>query len=191
MTGSDPFRILVAAVISARTKDAVTAAAARRLFRQGRSPHRLAQLPTSRIARLIRPVGMYRTKAQHLRALARLLLERHRGRVPATRDELEALPGVGPKVANLVLGLAFGVPAICVDTHVHRISNRLGLVHTRTPPETESALKRLLPRSRWIPWNTLLVTWGQQVCLPQSPRCSSCVLHHRDLCPRIGVTRSR
>jgi endonuclease-3 len=185
----DPFRVLVACVISLRTKDAVTAEASGRLFAVASTPAAVAALPEARIAKLIFPAGFYRTKARQIRAIAHRLLERHGGNVPAGRDALLALPGVGRKTANLVLGLSFGEPAICVDTHVHRISNRLGLVRTKTPAETESALERVLPKRYWIEINDLLVTFGQQVCHPTSPRCSTCPLGSR--CPRLGVTRSR
>ncbi len=185
----DPFRLLVACVISLRTKDEVTAAAAARLFAVADTPATLAALPVPRIAELVFPAGFYRVKAHQLQSLARRLLEVHDGRVPPQREALLSLPGVGRKTANLVLGLGFGIPAICVDTHVHRIANRLGLVATRTPEETEHALERVLPRRHWIAINDLLVTFGQTICHPTSPRCSICpVASH---CPRRGVTRSR
>jgi len=185
----DPFRVLVACVISLRTKDAVTAQAAARLFAVAPNPAALAALPEAHIAQLIYPAGFYRTKARALRWVAQQLLDRHGGQVPADREALLALPGVGRKTANLVLGLGFGIPAICVDTHVHRIANRLGLVATKTPAETEQALETLLPRSAWIPINDWLVTFGQQVCTPTSPRCSRCPLASR--CRRVGVVRHR
>lgn len=185
----DPFRLLVACVISLRTKDAVTAAASARLFAVADTPAALAQLEEDRIARLIFPAGFYRTKARQLRAIARRLVADHGGAVPRRREDLLALPGVGRKTANLVLGLGFGIPAICVDTHVHRISNRLGLVATSTPEATERALEGVLPRGLWIDINDLLVTFGQHICHPTSPRCSLCPLARR--CPRHGVSRSR
>lgn len=191
ITGHDPFRILIAAVLSARTRDTATEIAARQLFRRARTPKAFLQLSEREIAQLIHPVGMYPTKARWLKQIAQLLLERHGGRVPRSLEDLLTLPGVGRKVANLVCGLAFRLPAICVDTHVHRISNRLGLVRTRRPEETEQALEEILPRGLWIRWNDLLVTWGQNVCVPVSPRCSGCVLNHKNLCPRIGVQQSR
>jgi len=185
----DPFRLLVACVISLRTKDAVTAAASARLFAAAATPPALAGLPESRIAELIFPAGFYNTKARQIRAIAGRIAAGHGGRVPADREALLAFPGVGRKTANLVLGLGFGIPAICVDTHVHRISNRLGLVRTRTPEQTERALEKVLPPGLWIDINDLLVTFGQNVCHPTSPRCSTCPLAER--CPRLGVTRSR
>jgi len=185
----DPFAILVSCVISLRTRDQVTAAASARLFELARTPEELAALSEARIAQAIYPAGFYNTKARQLRAIARTLVERHGGKVPADRDALLRLPGVGRKTANLVLGLGFGVPAICVDTHVHRISNRLGLVATRTPEATERELERALPRDLWIDINDLLVTFGQNRCHPVSPRCTGCPLD--DLCPRRDVTRHR
>lgn len=185
----DPFRLLVACVISLRTKDAVTAAASARLFAVAATPRSVAALDEAPIAELIYPAGFYNTKARQIREIARRIVAEHGGRVPGDRDALLAFPGVGRKTANLVLGLGFGLPAICVDTHVHRISNRLGLVATRTPEQTEHALEEVLPRRCWIEINDLLVTFGQHVCQPVSPWCSRCTLAAR--CPRIGVDRSR
>jgi endonuclease-3 len=184
-----PFRLLVACVISLRTKDEVTAESSRRLFDIAPDPQSLADLDTESIAKAIYPAGFYNTKAGQLNEIGRILTEQHGGHVPASEDALLTLPGVGRKTANLVLGLGFGIPAICVDTHVHRISNRLGLVDTKTPEQTERALNDVLPEDLWVPINDLLVTFGQNQCHPTSPRCSSCPLE--DLCPRIGVTRSR
>ena len=185
----DPFRLLIACVISLRTKDAVTAEASGRLFAAASTPDGVAALPARRIAKLIFPAGFYNTKARQIREIARRVAAERDGAVPPDLDALLAFPGVGRKTANLVLGLGFGIPAICVDTHVHRISNRLGLVETRTPEQTEYALEEVLPRRFWIDINDLLVTFGQHVCHPTSPKCSSCPLAAR--CPRIGVTRSR
>ena len=185
----DPFRLLVACVISLRTKDAVTAEASARLFARAATPPAVAALAEERVAALIYPAGFYRIKARQIAGIARRIVAEHGGRVPASREALLDLPGVGRKTANLVLGLGFGIPAICVDTHVHRISNRLGLVRTKTPEQTEAALEKLLPRRLWIDINDLLVTFGQQVCHPTSPRCSTCPL--ADRCPRTGVVRHR
>jgi endonuclease-3 len=184
-----PYALLVSCVISLRTKDEVTAVASRRLLELAPTPARLAELPERTIAKAIYPAGFYRTKARQLRRIGSILEESHGGAVPADEEGLLALPGVGRKTANLVLGLGFGVPAICVDTHVHRISNRLGLVETTSVHSTELALQKLLPRAFWIPINDLLVTFGQNRCHPMSPRCSGCPLD--DLCPRFGVTRHR
>jgi endonuclease-3 len=183
----DPFRVLIATMLSAQTRDAVTHAASTRLFRVARTPQAMAKLPRSRIERLVYPVSFYRTKAVHVRAACRALLERHGGRVPATMAELLALPGVGRKTANLVLILSHASrDNICVDTHVHRIANRLGWVSTRTPEQTEAALYRVVPRRFWPEVNLYLVTWGQNVCRPVHPRCQGCAIASH--CPRIGVT---
>jgi len=188
-TSRSPFRLLVACVISLRTKDEVTAEASRRLFEIGPTPDRLAKLEEDRIARAIYPAGFYNTKAAQLKEIGRIIRDDFGDEVPASEADLLAMPGVGRKTANLVLGLGFGIPAICVDTHVHRISNRLGMVSTKTPEQTERALMEVLPRDLWVPINDLLVTFGQNRCHPTSPRCTSCPL--ADLCPRVGVTRSR
>ena len=184
-----PFRLLVACVISLRTKDEVTAEASRRLFAIAPDPERLADLDVERIAKAIYPAGFYNTKARQLKDIGRILRDDYGGEVPPDESPLLALPGVGRKTANLVLGLGFGIPAICVDTHVYRISNRLGLVNTKTPEKTERALNQVLPRDLWVLINDLLVTFGQNRCHPTSPRCTGCPLN--DLCPRIGVTRYR
>jgi len=186
----DPFRVLVATMLSAQTKDPVTHAAATRLFRVARSPATMAGLPVSRIQSLIYPVSFYRTKARHVREASRQILRRFGGRVPDRMADLLSLPGVGRKTANLVLILSHDSrDSICVDTHVHRIANRLGWVRTRTPDATEDALYRVVPRRYWPLVNLRLVTWGQNVCRPISPRCGGCIV--RPHCPRIGVTRER
>jgi endonuclease-3 len=185
----DPFRVLISCLISLRTKDEVTAEASARLFRLARTPRGMLALPAARIARAIYPAGFYRTKARTIKGLCRTLLETHGGVVPDDLETLLALKGVGRKTANLVLTVGYGKPGICVDTHVHRISNRLGLVTTRTPEQTEFALRRLLPRRHWIPYNDLLVAFGQNVCRPVSPLCSTCPVN--GLCPRIGVAKHR
>lgn len=185
----DPFRVLVATMISLRTKDEVTRRASEALLSLAPTPARLAALPVDRIARSIYPAGFYRTKAGHLREVARLLLQRHAGNVPDDMEALLQLPGVGRKTANLVRNLGFGLPGICVDTHVHRISNRMGWVRTRTPEQTEQALMQILPRRYWIGVNELLVRYGQAVCTPLSPRCSSCPASR--WCRQAGVGRTR
>jgi endonuclease-3 len=181
--------VLIACILSLRTQDTTTGPAAARLFAVASTPAAMLKLPASRIARLIYPVGFYRTKARVILGICRDLLERFQGRVPDTIDELLTLNGVGRKTANLVVTIGFGKPGICVDTHVHRISNRLGYVRTRTPAETEMALRARLPRRFWIGYNDLLVAFGQNVCTPISPKCSSCPV--RPLCRRIGVTSHR
>ena len=184
-----PFHLLVSCVISLRTKDEVTHNASRRLYKLANTPAELAALDEGAIASAIYPAGFYNTKAGQLRRIATILIDSHGGEVPADEAAMLELPGVGPKTANLVLGLGFDIPAICVDTHVHRISNRLGLVETKTPDATEKALQVVLPKDLWIDINDLLVTFGQNRCHPTSPKCTECPLD--DLCPRIGVTRHR
>jgi len=188
-TSRDPFRVLIATVLSLRTKDRTTAEASARLFALAATPEEMVKLSERRIASAIYPVGFYRTKAKALRALCRQLLEHHGGRVPQTLDELLALPGVGRKTANLVLTVGFGLPGICVDTHVHRISNRWGYVKTTSPDKTEMALRGKLPRRYWITFNDLLVPYGQHLCAPVSPWCSRCRL--QSMCDRVGVRTHR
>jgi endonuclease-3 len=182
------FRTLVSTMLSAQTRDAVTHEASLRLFAVADTPDAIARLPVSRLERLIYPVSFYRNKARHLRAACREILERFGGRTPSTMEDLLSLPGVGRKTANLVLIVAHESPDnICVDTHVHRIANRLGWVATKTPEQTERALYGVAPRRWWSDINLYLVTWGQNVCRPVYPLCGTCIV--RDLCPRIGVVR--
>jgi endonuclease III len=185
----EPLRILIATLLSARTKDPVTNAAMQRLWARAVTPQELLALPEDEIAALIKPVGFYQQKAQHVHGLCRMLLEDFGGVIPDTREELLRLPGVGRKTANLVLNICFDLPAICVDTHVQRISNRLGWVTTATPEETELALLTLVPQKYWAMLNRVLVNHGQRVCAPVSPKCSQCPI--AALCPRRGVTKSR
>jgi endonuclease-3 len=181
--------VLIACLLSLRTQDTTTGPAAARLFALADTPEAMLRLSARRIERAIYPVGFYRTKARVIRGLCRDLLERFDGRVPDDIDALLTLKGVGRKTANLVVTLGFDKPGICVDTHVHRISNRLGYVRTRTPDETETALRGKLPRRYWIGYNDLLVTFGQNVCAPVAPKCSMCPV--ASLCPRVGVRTSR
>jgi endonuclease III len=184
----DPFQILIATALSARTQDATTLAASTRLFKRARTPRAMAAMPVKAIEKLIYPVSFYRHKARHVKAASQMLIDTFGGRVPGTMEELLTLPGVGRKTANLVLILAFQSRRnICVDTHVHRISNRLGWVRTRTPDETEQALYKATDAQWWPYLNLYLVTWGQNVCRPLYPKCGECVLRHQ--CPRVGVTR--
>jgi endonuclease III len=170
----DPFMILVGTILSARTKDGCTAAACARLFQRAKTPAELEAIPLGELEKLIYPVGFYRDKARHLKALPAVLRERFTGILPDTVEDLCELPGVGRKTANLVVALGFRKPAICVDVHVHRICNRLGLIATRTPYETEMTLRRILPRRYWITWNSYLVSFGQTRCRPRNPLCEGC-----------------
>lgn len=185
----DPFRVLVACILSLRTQDTTTGPAATRLFAVADTPAAMLALSPRAIERLIYPVGFYRTKARVILGLCRDLLARFEGRVPDDLDGLLTLKGVGRKTANLVVTMGYGKPGICVDTHVHRISNRLGYVRTRDAEATEMALRARLPRRYWIGYNDLLVGFGQNVCTPISPRCSTCPV--RSLCRRVGVTSAR
>lgn len=184
----DPFQVLIATLLSAQTKDAVTAAASETLFSVARTPKAMLNLTVAQIEKLIYPVSFYRTKAVHVKATCEQIMNRYGGRVPSTMDELLTLPGVGRKTANLVLILAHRSRSnICVDTHVHRIANRLGWITTRTPEETEHALYGVAPRKWWPMINLYLVTWGQNICRPVYPLCNQCVLV--DICPKIGVVK--
>lgn len=187
--GKDPFFILVSCLLSLRTKDTISLPVALKLFQSVKSFKELAAMPRPELERLIKPTGFYRQKALFLHRIAHIITQDLAQKVPDTRDALLALPGVGLKTANLVLAEAFNKPALCVDTHVHRISNRLGLITTKTPEESEQALQKILPKRYWIEWNRLLVVFGQHICTPLSPHCSTCPIVR--ICPRIGVTRSR
>ncbi len=188
-SGGDPFRILISCLLSLRTKDQTTDEASRRLFALATDPASMLKIPVRQIERAIYPVGFYRTKAVRIHEICRRLLEEYGGRVPHLIEDLLALPGVGRKTANLVVTVGYQKPGICVDIHVHRISNRWGYVKTKTPEETEQALRSKLPTRYWITYNDLLVPFGQHLCRPVSPFCSRCNL--AKYCDRVGVTRSR
>lgn len=187
--GRDPFLVLISCLLSLRTKDTVTLPVSIQLFKRVQSPEELLSLSDQEIEQLIYPVGFYRRKARLLKTVCKDLIDRFGSKVPNTEKELLSIKGVGRKTANLVLGEGFGIPAICVDTHVHRITNRLGLAQTTTPEETENALKKILPKVYWVEFNRLLVIWGQNICVPISPFCSKCALY--DLCERKGVKKNR
>lgn len=182
---NDPYRVLVSCIISLRTKDEVTAEASARLFALADNPKRMVKIPEEAIARAIYPAGFYRTKAKTIREISAEILSRFAGKVPHKIDELLTLKGVGRKTANLVVTLGFGKPGICVDTHVHRIVNRWGLLSAPDPGATEASLRKVLPRRYWIPINDLLVVYGQTVCRPVSPHCSRCEI--APYCARVGV----
>ena len=184
-----PWAVLVSTILSLRTKDDVTRAASRRLLAEAPCPEKLLELGPEETARLAYPAGFYRTKAASLTKIAGILLEKHSGQVPAEMDALLELPGVGRKTANLVITEAFGMYGICVDVHVHRICNRAGWIDTANPEKTEMALREILPKKYWKKINGLLVLYGQNICRPQSPFCSSCVI--KTHCARRGVERSR
>jgi len=188
-SGRDPFLILISCLLSLRTKDKTTREASDRLFAMARTPASMVKLPLKKIERAIYPVGFYRTKAKSIHQICRRLIDMYGGTVPDSIDELVTLPGVGRKTANLVVTVGFQKPGICVDVHVHRISNRWGYIKTKTPEESETALRRKLPKQYWITYNDLLVPYGQNLCLPVSPLCSTCKLI--EFCDRVGVTKSR
>lgn len=185
----DPFRVLISCLLSLRTQDKTTAAASNRLFDLASTPETMLKLTAPKIAKIIYPVCFYRMKARSIRSICRDLINRYEGRVPDRIEELLTLNGVGRKTANLVVTLGYRKPGICVDTHVHRITNRLGYVQTKTPDQTETALRAKLPTRYWMIINGLLVTYGQNLCRPQSPHCSRCKIER--YCDKVGVTKSR
>ncbi|MFC1732477.1 endonuclease III domain-containing protein [candidate division KSB1 bacterium] len=185
----DPFHVLTSCILSLRTKDQTTAEAFKRLRKIAKNPKQLMNLSVKQIEKAIYPVGFYKTKAKRLKEIGKVLVEKYKGKVPDEIDELLKLKGVGRKTANLTVGLGYNKPAICVDVHVHRISNRLGYVNTKNPEQTEFALRKKLPKRYWIIYNDLLVTWGQNVCVPISPFCSKCPI--KRYCKRVGIKKSR
>ena len=184
-----PFMVLISCILSLRTKDKVTAEASNRLFKLADNPQKMLGLSIKNIEKAIYPVGFYKTKAKRIKEICRVLLDDYEGVVPNEIDELLKLNGVGRKTANLTVTLGYGKLGICVDTHVHRISNRLGLVKTKTPEQTEFALRKKLPQKHWLFYNDLLVTYGQNLCVPISPWCSKCRIFK--YCKRVGVKKSR
>jgi endonuclease-3 len=185
----DPYQILIATILSLRTKDTLTEQVAPRLFALADTPADMVQHSAEELEQVIYPVGFYRNKAKSILAISQQLIDEHHGQVPDDLDTLLALPGVGRKTANLVVTAGFGKPGICVDIHVHRISNRWGYIDTKTPEKTEFALREKLPLEYWLEYNGLLVSMGQNLCTPTSPWCSKCPL--TQFCERVGVTRSR
>ncbi len=187
--GGTPFEILVSTLLSLRTKDEVTIKASERLLKKARTPEEILGLDLSDLEKLIYPVGFYPTKSKRLKEISRILIETYDGRVPDNMEELLKLPGVGRKTANLVLAEGFKMDAICVDTHVHRISNRIGYVLTKNPEQTEYALREKLPKKFWISYNEILVAFGQAICRPLSPWCSKCPVSN--ICFKVGIDRFR
>lgn len=187
--GRDPFLILISCLLSLRARDPMTYKVSLELFAYARTPHEMVLMPLTTLEQILRPIGFYRKKARLVQEVSAYLLNHCGGIVPSTEKALLAIPGVGIKTAGLVLGEAFEIPALCVDTHVHRIANRLGWVKTKTPEQTHDALTTLIPKEYWISLNHLFVMWGQNICTPLSPKCSICLLSN--YCPKIGVTRAR
>lgn len=189
ITQNDPYCVLISTILSLRTKDDVTLQASVRLFNVASNPATMLKLSAAEIEKLIFPTGFYKTKAQRILEISQILMDKYGGKVPSTVEELLALPGVGIKTANLTLNLGFGIDVICVDCHVHQISNRMGWIKTSTPEESEKVLQTVMPKKYWIPLNELLVSYGQEVCTSVSPKCSMCP--ENESCPKVGVTRSR
>lgn len=183
------YQVLISTILSLRTKDAVTEPASIRLLKVAPTPTTMLQLSAPEIEKLIYPVGFYKTKAQNLLKVCRILLDQYGGHVPRDIEGLLSLPGVGRKTANLVMTVGYDLHGICVDTHVHRICNIWGYVKTKSPDETEFALRKKLPQAEWKTFNDILVTFGQNLCVPVSPWCSRCAI--KNYCPRLGVKRSR
>jgi len=189
ITKNDPYCVLISTILSLRTKDDVTLKGSMRLFEKADNPKAMLKLSAEDIEKLIFPVGFYKTKAVRILEISQTLVDKYDGAVPHTVDELLALPGVGIKTANLTLNLGFNIDAICVDCHVHQISNRMGWIKTKTPEESEKVLQTVMPKRYWIPLNELLVSYGQEICTSVSPKCSMCA--ECDKCPKIGVNKSR
>ena len=187
--GRDPYIILISCLLSLRARDTMTYPVSKALFARAKTPQELLQIDQKELEELFYPLGFYRVKAQRVKEVSQELIKRFGGNVPQTEEELLTIKGIGRKTANLVLGAAFEKPAICVDTHVHRLANRLGWVETKTPAQTEVALKHVVPKEYWLQVNNYLVLWGQNICVPISPLCSRCVLN--PLCPKVGVAKRR
>lgn len=188
-TSHDPFKVLISTILSLRTLDTTTAKVSKRLFEIADNPHDMLKLDVREVEKTIYPIGFYKTKARTILYICRELVEKYDSQVPDDLDELLRLKGIGRKTANLVVTLGYEKLGICVDTHVHRISNRLGYIKTKTPYETEMALKEKLPKKYWIKYNDILVSFGQHLCRPISPRCSVCPV--KEYCDKVGVEKSR
>ena len=189
ITKNNPYCVLVSTLLSLRTKDDVTLKASVRLLDKADTPFKMLELSQKEIEDLIFPVGFYHTKAARILEVSQVLQDRYNGEVPSDVNSLLELPGVGIKTANLTLNLGFGIDAICVDCHVHQISNRMGWIKTKTPEESEKELQKIMPKKYWIPLNELLVSYGQEICTSVSPRCSMCSMSNK--CPKVGVNKSR
>jgi len=185
----DPFYILISTVLSQRNRDDQTIKVAKRLLSRYKTPEQLAKAPQKTVERLIKQSGFFKVKAARIKEISRILLEKYQGKVPKDYDKLLALPGVGRKTAGCVLVYAFDKPALPVDTHVNRISNRLGWVKTKTPEKTEEALMKLIPKRLWVHINEVLVIHGQHICNPITPKCSICPV--KKYCKRVGVSKSK
>ena len=170
----DPYIVLICCILSLRTNDKTTIGAAKRMLELAKTPNKMIEVDIETLQNAIYPVGFYKNKASQIIELSKIIVEKYNSKTPSTIEELTKFKGVGRKTANLVLTKGFGISGICVDIHVHRISNRLGYVNTKTPDETELELREILPKKYWIDFNTYLVTLGQNICKPQKPNCSNC-----------------
>jgi len=186
---NNPFKILISTILSARTRDACTIEATEKLFKKYNTPELIANADLEELEFLIKKSGFYKVKAARIKEVSKILVENFKGKVPQNFNDLINLPGVGAKTANCVLVYAFKTPAIPVDTHVHRIPNRLGWIKTKKPEETEKKLKELLPKDQWTRVNRIFVKFGQQTCLPSNPKCGECSITH--ICPKIFKIKKR
>ena len=185
----DEFKILISCLLSLRAKDETTERISKELFKIADTPEKIAKLPTKKLEKIIFSTGHYKKKAQVLKHVSKVLIKEHKSKVPKTKEELLAIKGIGPKTANIVLAFAFGKQVLPIDTHCHRVPNRLGWVKTKTPEQTEKELEKILPKKYWNEFNAIFVQFGREICQPVSPWCSKCPV--RKYCPRIGVVRSR
>lgn len=185
----DPYKVLISCIISLRTKDETTAFVSQKLFKVADNPYKMSKLSLKKLQELLYPCGFYRNKARTIKEISKKIISHFQGKVPPERETLLKFKGVGRKTANLVLGLGYGIPSICVDTHLHRIFNRLGLVSTKTPFDTEKALESIYPKRYWVSLNNYFVAFGQNICLPISPYCSRCVVNK--FCLRKAVDKHR
>lgn len=187
--GNDPYRILVSTILSLRTKDKVTIERSKALFEKAKNVYELYAMDSTELAETIKPSAFYKRKAENLKEIARIVIEKYDGKIPSTMEDLLSLPGVGMKTASLTLNLGFNELAICVDCHVHQILNRIGIISTKNPDESEKELRKILPKKYWIPLNEVLVSYGQGICKSVSPLCSECPYEKK--CKKIGVDKHR
>jgi len=185
----EAFRILISCLLSLRTQDKNTEIASRKLFEVADTPEKILKLPTEKLEKLIFSSGYYKNKARTIKHVSEIILKDYNGKVPDTREELESIKGIGPKTANIVLAFAFGKNVLPIDTHCHRIPNRLGWVKTKTPVQTEIELGKILPEKYWKDFNGIFVQFGKTICVPISPKCSECPISK--YCPKIGVGKRR
>ncbi len=185
----DAFKILIACLLSLRSRDETTEKISKQLFQIADTPAKLVSIPTKRLEKIIFSIGHYKKKAKTLKHISKELIKKFNNKVPDTKEELLSIKGIGPKTANIVLNFAYQQPTLPIDTHCHRIPNRLGWIQTKTPEKTEKELEKILPKKYWYEFNAIFVLFGREICQPISPKCSLCPIN--SLCPRIGVVKSR